>query len=82
LQHANHTIPNRSHGYCTDDNARALLAAAMGRKYLSAIRHRAKAMSSAPTTVSVPRPSRCLVVDVLPNQMPVRLSVDTYRRMV
>ena len=35
LQHANHTIPNRSHGYCTDDNARALLAAAMGRKYLS-----------------------------------------------
>ncbi len=36
LQHANHTIPNRSHGYCTDDNARALLAAAMGRKYLSA----------------------------------------------
>ena len=36
LQHANHTIPDRSHGYCTDDNARALLAAAMGRKYLSA----------------------------------------------
>ena len=36
LQHANYTIPNRSHGYCTDDNARALLAAAMGRKYLSA----------------------------------------------
>ncbi len=35
LQHANHTIPDRSHGYCTDDNARALLAAAMGRKYLS-----------------------------------------------
>jgi hypothetical protein len=36
LQHANHTIPDRSHGYCTDDNARALLAAVMGRKYLSA----------------------------------------------
>jgi len=36
LQHATHTIPDRSHGYCTDDNARALLAAVMGRKYLSA----------------------------------------------
>jgi glycosyltransferase involved in cell wall biosynthesis len=34
LQHANFTIPDRSHGYCTDDNARALLAAAMGQKYL------------------------------------------------
>jgi glycosyltransferase involved in cell wall biosynthesis len=34
LQHANHTIPDRSHGYCTDDNARALLVAAMGHKYL------------------------------------------------
>ncbi len=34
LQHANHTIPNRSHGYCTDDNARALLVAAMGKKQL------------------------------------------------
>jgi len=34
LQHADHTIPNRFHGYCTDDNARALLAAAMGQKYL------------------------------------------------
>jgi len=34
LQHANYMIPNRSHGYCTDDNARALLVAAMGRKYL------------------------------------------------
>ncbi|MDD9304889.1 MAG: glycosyltransferase [Desulfobacter sp.] len=34
LQHANHTIPNRHHGYCTDDNARALLVAAMGQKYL------------------------------------------------
>jgi glycosyltransferase involved in cell wall biosynthesis len=34
LQHANHTIPDRTHGYCTDDNARALLVAAMGHKYL------------------------------------------------
>ncbi len=35
LQHATHTIPDRDHGYCTDDNARALLAAVMGRKYLA-----------------------------------------------
>ncbi len=34
LQHANYTIPDRSHGYCTDDNARALLVAAIGQKYL------------------------------------------------
>jgi len=34
LQHATHTIPNRVHGYCTDDNARALIVAAMGRKYI------------------------------------------------
>jgi glycosyltransferase involved in cell wall biosynthesis len=34
LQHANHTIPDRTHGYCTDDNARALLVATMGQKYL------------------------------------------------
>ena len=34
LQHANFTIPDRTHGYCTDDNARALLVAAMGQKYL------------------------------------------------
>ena len=34
LQHATHTVPNRDHGYCTDDNARALMVAAMGRKYL------------------------------------------------
>jgi len=25
LQHAVHSVPDRSHGYCTDDNARALL---------------------------------------------------------
>jgi len=35
LQHATYTIPHRTHGYCTDDNARALLVAAMGQKYLS-----------------------------------------------
>jgi len=34
LQHANYTIPDRNYGYCTDDNARALLVAAMGKKYL------------------------------------------------
>ncbi|BBO80879.1 glycosyl transferase [Desulfosarcina ovata subsp. sediminis] len=34
LQHANYTIPDRTHGYCADDNARALLASAMGQKYL------------------------------------------------
>ena len=27
LQHAKFTIPNRAHGYCVDDNARALIAA-------------------------------------------------------
>ena len=27
LQHALHSVPDRSHGYCTDDNARALLLA-------------------------------------------------------
>ena len=32
LQHAVHCVANRSHGYCTDDNARALLlACALGR---------------------------------------------------
>jgi glycosyltransferase involved in cell wall biosynthesis len=35
LQHATHTIPNRAHGYCTDDNARALMVATMGQKYLT-----------------------------------------------
>ena len=34
LQHANYTIPDRIHGYCTDDNARALLVAVMGQKHL------------------------------------------------
>jgi glycosyltransferase involved in cell wall biosynthesis len=35
LQHATHTIPNRDHGYCIDDNARALMVAVMVRKHLS-----------------------------------------------
>jgi len=30
LQHANYTVPNRAHGYCTDDNARALVVAMRG----------------------------------------------------
>lgn len=29
LQHARYTIPNRSHGYCIDDNARALMLCIM-----------------------------------------------------
>lgn len=29
LQHAAYAVPNRHHGYCTDDNARALVAALM-----------------------------------------------------
>ena len=33
LQHATYTTPNRMHGYCTDDNARALMVASMGQKY-------------------------------------------------
>ncbi len=28
LQHATYTVPNRVHGYCTDDNARAVMVAA------------------------------------------------------
>ncbi len=32
LQHATHTIPALIHGYCTDDNARALMVAAIGKK--------------------------------------------------
>jgi glycosyltransferase involved in cell wall biosynthesis len=34
LQHANYTLPDRTHGYCSDDNAKAMLVAAMGQKYL------------------------------------------------
>ncbi len=29
LQHSTYTIPNREHGYCTDDQARALIATSM-----------------------------------------------------
>ena len=36
LQHATQTIPDRTHGYCTDDNARALMVASMGSKYMLA----------------------------------------------
>ena len=32
LQHARFAIPNREHGYCTDDNARALIAALGARR--------------------------------------------------
>ena len=32
LQHATFTVPNREHGYCVDDNARALIAAMMAQK--------------------------------------------------
>jgi hypothetical protein len=35
LQHATYTIPNRNHGYCTDDNARALIVTSMAYKYSS-----------------------------------------------
>ena len=52
LQHARYTIPDRNHGYCTDDNARALVVALqsyeltqdcemlnLGRTYLSFLHH-------------------------------------------
>ncbi len=32
LQHAKFTVPNRSHGYCTDDNARALIVTVMAQE--------------------------------------------------
>lgn len=32
LQHAIYSIPNRNHGYCSDDNARALIVAAIYKK--------------------------------------------------
>jgi hypothetical protein len=34
LQHANFTIPDRTHGYCTDDNARALLVSITAKQFL------------------------------------------------
>lgn len=33
LQHARYTIPDRTHGYCTDDNARALMLCVMLQNY-------------------------------------------------
>ena len=36
LQHAVFSIPNYSHGYCIDDNARALIVAVMGQRLLPA----------------------------------------------
>ncbi len=35
LQHATYIVPNRMHGYCTDDNARALIAVLMAQRYLA-----------------------------------------------
>jgi glycosyltransferase involved in cell wall biosynthesis len=35
LQHAKFVVPDRSHGYCTDDNARALIAVLMAYDLLS-----------------------------------------------
>jgi glycosyltransferase involved in cell wall biosynthesis len=32
LQHAKFTVPDRHHGYCTDDNSRALIAVLMARE--------------------------------------------------
>jgi glycosyltransferase involved in cell wall biosynthesis len=34
LQHANYVVPNRLHGYCTDDNARALIAVMLAQRVL------------------------------------------------
>jgi glycosyltransferase involved in cell wall biosynthesis len=34
LQHANFIIPNRKHGYCTDDNARALIVVLLAQDLL------------------------------------------------
>ena len=34
LQHARFAVPDRDHGYCTDDNARALIVALMARPEL------------------------------------------------
>jgi len=35
LQHANFIVPNRFHGYCTDDNARALIAVLMAQDVIA-----------------------------------------------
>ena len=34
LQHAKYIVPDRYHGYCTDDNARALIAVLMAREMI------------------------------------------------
>jgi len=34
FQHAVFTVPDRRHGYCTDDNARALMVTALSKSYL------------------------------------------------
>lgn len=39
FQHALYTMPNRLHGYCTDDNARALIVAAAARKLILTSEH-------------------------------------------
>ncbi|MHA1150494.1 MAG: glycosyltransferase family 4 protein [Promethearchaeota archaeon] len=31
LQHANYSVPNRNHGYCTDDNARAIITVLLAK---------------------------------------------------
>jgi glycosyltransferase involved in cell wall biosynthesis len=36
LQHARFNVPDRNHGYCTDDNARALIVAMLSQKVVSA----------------------------------------------
>ena len=35
IQHAKYVIPNRNHGYCTDDNARALIITILADKMLA-----------------------------------------------
>lgn len=35
LQHAKYIVPDRYHGYCTDDNARALIAVLMAKEVIS-----------------------------------------------
>jgi hypothetical protein len=35
LQHANYIVPDRFHGYCTDDNARALMVVLSGLRYIA-----------------------------------------------
>jgi hypothetical protein len=35
LQHAVYSVPDRAHGYCTDDNARALVVAILARAHYS-----------------------------------------------